>query len=112
MKKTLLKAPAAILQLLGWNALVRSSRLVLHSIIVLLYLVPCTPEGGVRLTGDRPGRGTVWVCINGVWSTVCDNYWNIPDARVVCKQLGYDGQGILQNYMYYCYLDLVYLIKF
>ena len=48
----------------------------------------------MRLTGgDRPGRGTVWVCINGVWSTVCDNFWNIPDARVVCKQLGYDGQG-------------------
>ena len=54
----------------------------------------CTPESGARLTGgDRPGRGTVWVCINGVWSTVCDNYWNIPDATVVCRQLGYDGQG-------------------
>ena len=62
-------------------------------------LVPCTPEGGVRLTGgDRPGRGTVWVCISGTWSTVCDNYWNIPDARVVCGQLGYNnGKGKSRN---------------
>ena len=62
-----------------------------------MYIVPvapCTPAGGVRLTGgDRPSRGTVWVCISGTWSTVCDNYWNIPDARVVCRQLGYGSQG-------------------
>ena len=62
-----------------------------------MYIVPvapCTPAGGVRLTGgDRPSRGTVWVCISGTWSTVCDNYWNIPDTRVVCRQLGYGSQG-------------------
>ena len=40
-----------------------------------IFTVPCTPEGGVMLTGgDRPGRGTVWVCISGTWSTVCDKY--------------------------------------
>ena len=62
--------------------------------LLSIYSAPCTPEGGVRLTGgDRPGRGTVWVCISGTWSTVCDNFWNVPDARVVCRQLGYGSQG-------------------
>ena len=83
--------------MLAWSALVRT--IINHWIIYakrhfLLFIVPCTPEGGVRLTGgDRPGRGTVWVCISGTWSTVCHNFWNIPDARVVCRQLEYGSQG-------------------
>ncbi len=45
-------------------------------------------NGDVRLVTDgNDFEGRVEVCINGVWGTVCHDYWSTEDARVVCNQL-------------------------
>ena len=36
-------------------------------------------------------EGTVLVCYNNTYGTVCDDHWDELEARVVCSHLGYPG---------------------
>ena len=40
--------------------------------------------------GNYSNEGRVEVYCNGQWGTICDNGFNSIDARIICKQLGYN----------------------
>ena len=39
------------------------------------------------------GEGRLEVCVSDVWSTVCDTSFGAHDAKVACRQLGYDDES-------------------
>ena len=63
---------------------------------------PCE-EGAIRLIGSNfTSEGTIQICRNQEWGTVCDDLWSNANAGVVCRQLRLESEGINSHILHAC----------
>ena len=62
--------------------------------ILPLAIPPVCTDGEPRLVGGlNEIEGTVEICYNQTYWTVCDDHWDEMDSSIVCRQLGYNAEG-------------------
>ena len=60
-------------------------------------MIDACEDGDIRLRGARSAfGGRVEVCVQLLWTTICDETWDNLDASVVCYQLGFSSYGIIE----------------
>ena len=57
---------------------------------ILIYTATETTQVDIQLNGQvNQSHGRVEIGFNGAWGEICDENWDIHDAHVVCRMLGY-----------------------
>ncbi|GIM00456.1 hypothetical protein Vretimale_5260, partial [Volvox reticuliferus] len=72
---------------------------------------PSPPEGTLRLVGNLTDRGLLQILINGYWGVVEQSNFDIREANVACRQLGFkSGQPTIYS-VYGGGLDMPYFLN-
>ena len=79
-------------------------------------------EGNLRLsdrmdsrdpiTGYHVVSGRVEICFNGEWSAICDNDWDVNDARVGCNRLGFPTEEYSERFPSHFSCDVFHPLVF
>ena len=51
--------------------------------------------------GPTPWKGRVEVKVGGVWGSICDLFWDLNDANIVCRNLGFGTAKKVQTRAFY-----------
>ena len=77
------------------------------------YEDECSESDIQLISGRLQDEGKVVLCFNGLWNTVCLDEHDYSKARLVCRQLGYDGCGFFCAVQFFIVvLFLQYLSQF
>ena len=45
------------------------------------------------MNGTSEMEGRVEICVNNTFGSICDDQWDVLEAKVVCGQLGYSTES-------------------
>ena len=58
------------------------------------FPVVCNDGDLTLVNGSTPMEGRLEVCRNNTYGTICDDQWDVLDARVACRQLSFASDGM------------------